>query len=84
VPDIDHPRSLTLVHADGTREELKLTHEQALAYAKVAAAAFVVGDSQAVKFDPDLARKDIAGEGDVKATRKRPAKTAAEPKPGDK
>jgi CRISPR-associated protein Csb1 len=78
VPDIDRPRSTTLVHADGTPEELKLTHEEALAFAKLAAAAFGVGASQSVAFNPDLAKKDIAGEGDVKATRKKSAKAAAE------
>ena len=80
VPDIDHPRTFTLVDADGTRSELKLTHQQAIAFAKLAAQEFGVGKSQTVKFDSDLAKKDIAGESDVKATRKRSAK-AAESKP---
>jgi CRISPR-associated protein Csb1 len=74
VPDIDHPRTFTLVNADGTRSEVKLTHEQAIAFAKSAAKEFVVGESQAVKFDSELAKKDIAGEGDVKPTRKGKAK----------
>jgi CRISPR-associated protein Csb1 len=78
VPDIDRPRTLTLVHADGTRDnEFKITHEGALAYASDAAAAFGVGASETVKFDPDLAKKDIAGESDVKQTRKSKAKAAA-------
>jgi hypothetical protein len=85
VPDIDHPRTFTLVNADGTRSELKLTHEQAIDFAKLAAKEFVIGESQAVKFDSDLAKKDIAGDGDVKQTRKKSAKAAAtavvEPKP---
>lgn len=81
VPDIDKPRTFTLVNADGTRAELKLTHEQAINFAKLAAKEFGVGDSQTVKFDPDLAKKDIAGEGDVKQTRKKSAKASAEPKP---
>jgi CRISPR-associated protein Csb1 len=76
VPDVDHPRTSTLVHADGTREDLKLTHEQAIAFARLAAKDFGIGESQTVKFDPDLAKKDIAGEGDVKQTRKRAAKAA--------
>jgi CRISPR-associated protein Csb1 len=80
VPDIDHPRTFMLVDADGTRSELKLTHQQAIAFAKLAAQEFGVGKSQTVKFDSDLAKKDIAGESDVKATRKRSAK-AAESKP---
>lgn len=82
VPDSDHPRSTVLVHADGKREELKLTHDQAIAYAKEAAKAFGVGKAETVKFDPDLAKKDIAGEGDTKQTRKRAAK-GAESKSGD-
>jgi CRISPR-associated protein Csb1 len=80
VPDIDRPRTFTLVNADGIRTELSLTHDQSIAFAKLAAKEFVVGESQNVTFDPDLAKKDIAGEGDVKATRKRSAK-AAEAKP---
>ncbi len=79
VPDIDNPRNATLVNADGTRHGFKLTHEQAIAFANAAAKEFVVGDPQNVKFDPELAKKDIAGEGDVKATRKKTAKSA-EPK----
>ena len=77
VPDADHPKTITLVKADGTRDPLKITHDQALAYAKTAAKAFGVGESQSVKFDPDLAKKDVAGEGDVKQTRKGKAKTAS-------
>jgi len=80
VPDADQPRTVTLVHADGKRDPLRITHDEALAYAKAAAKAFGVGTSQSVMFDPDLAKKDITGEGDVKPTRKRSAK-AAEPKP---
>lgn len=81
VPDIDNPRKTILVNADGNRDDFKLTHDQAIAFAKLAAKEFVIGESQSVKFDPDLAKKDIAGKGDVKKTRKGAAKTAAEPKP---
>lgn len=70
VLDADRPRSFTLVKADGTRSEPKLTHEEAIAYAKVAAQDFGVGESQTVSFDPDLAKKDISGEGDVTPTKK--------------
>lgn len=80
VPDVEHPRTVTLVNADGTRHELKLKHDEALSFAELAAKAFGVGKSQTVKFDPDLAKRDIAGEGDVKPTRKRTAR-AAEAKP---
>lgn len=78
VPDLDHPRTATLVHADGKREDFKITHDQAAAFAKTAAKTFEVGQSETVTFDPDLAKKDIAGEGDVKPTRKRSAKAAVE------
>jgi len=86
VPEIDNKRKATVVNADGTRDDFKLTHDQAMAFAKLAAKEFVVGESQTVKFDTDLAKKDIAGEGDVKATRKKSAKAASaapvvEPKP---
>lgn len=77
VPDIDHPRTVTLVNADGKREELKITHDQALAFAKVVAESFGIGISESVQFDPDRAKKDIAGDGDVKLTRKKSAKAAA-------
>jgi CRISPR-associated protein Csb1 len=76
VPDIDNPRKVVLVNADGSRDDFKLTHEQAIAFAKLAAKDFVVGKSDTVKFDSDLAKKDIAGEGDVKATRKKTTKVA--------
>ena len=85
VPDVDNQRTVTLINADGGRSEFKLTHEQAIAFAKLAAEEFGVGESQTVKFDSDLAKKDIAGEGDVKQTRKKSAKAAAtagaDPKP---
>ncbi len=76
VPDVGHPKTITLVKADGTHSELKITHDQAIDYATAAAKAFGVGESQTVKFDPDLAKKDIAGQGDVKPTRKGKAKAA--------
>ncbi len=74
VPDADQPRTVTLVYADGKREPLQITHEQALGHAREAAKAFGVGASQNSKFDPDLAKKDVLGEGDVKPTRKAAAK----------
>jgi CRISPR-associated protein Csb1 len=77
VPDIDNPRKATLVNADGSREDFTLAHESALVFARRVAEDFGIGESQSVEFDPDLAKKDIAGEGDVKATRKKTAKTTA-------
>ncbi len=80
VLDIDHPRMVSIVNADGTRIELKINHGEALAFAKLAASEFGVGESKTVKFDPNLAKKDIAGESDIKATRKKTGKAAAEGK----
>lgn len=85
VPDPENPRKTTLVYADGSREEFRLTHEQAVAFAKLAAKEFGVGESHSVTFDSDLAKKDIAGEGNVALTKKGRAQakakgTATEPK----
>lgn len=72
-----------LIYADGRRDELNLEHKKAKEYAKAAAMAFGVGPSQTVNFEPDRAKKDIAGESDVKRTRKKSANAAAAsgPKP---
>jgi CRISPR-associated protein Csb1 len=59
VPDIDHPRSEFLVNADGTRNDINVKHDEAIAYARFAAEAFGVGESKSVKFDPSLAQKDL-------------------------
>lgn len=77
VPDIDNPRTGAVVNADGKREALHLTHSQVLAFAKLAAKAFGVGESQTVTFDSDLAKKDIAGEGNVASTKKGRAQAKA-------
>lgn len=84
VPDIDNPRKTTLVSADGKRDDFELTHDQAIAFAKLAAKEFGIGEPRSVKFDSGLAKKDIAGEGDVKATRKKTAKATGEPAPETK
>lgn len=85
VPDLENPRKTTLVNADGSRKGIEITSEQALAFAKVAAEKFGVGESHLVSFDSELAKKDIAGEGDVASTKKgraqAKAKAAAEAKP---
>lgn len=77
VPDVDKPREFTLIHADGTREISKLTHAEALKFALAAAQAFGVGKDRQVQFEPERAKKDIAGQGDTKATRKAETKKAA-------
>jgi len=76
VPDLDHPRTVTLVSADGTRSEVEIKHDQALNYAKSAAKTFGVGESKTVQFDPALTKKDLSGEGNTKPTRKGKAKAA--------
>ncbi len=78
VPDIDTPRTLTLVNSDGTREAIKLSHADALSYAKSTAKAFGIGKDQEVEFNKELAKKDVSGEGDTKATAKKSAKKAAD------
>ncbi len=76
VPDAEHPRMITLVHANGTRDPLTLDHDANLAFAKLAAQAFGVGESITAKFDPELAKKDLIGDGEAKQTRKSKAKAA--------
>jgi CRISPR-associated protein Csb1 len=80
VPDVKNPRTTTLVNADGTREEFNLTHEQAIAFATLAANEFGIGESESVKFDSELAKKDIAGEGNVASTKKGRAQAKAKAK----
>lgn len=77
VPDIDKPREFALIHSDGSRETPKLTHADALKFARAAAQAFGVGEDREVKFEPERAKKDIAGEGDTKAALKAERKKAA-------
>jgi CRISPR-associated protein Csb1 len=79
VPDAGHPRTITLVHADGTREALMFDHEACLVFARLAAEAFGVGASLTTKFDPELAKKDLSGEGSTKQTRSSKAKAAQKP-----
>jgi hypothetical protein len=63
-----------MVKSDGTRNEFKMSHDEARTYAEAAAKTFGVGESMTVAFDPGLAKKDISGEGDVKQTRRSRAK----------
>ena len=69
-------REFNLVHSDGKRESQKVSASDALKYATATANAFGVEKGKEVTFDTNLAKKDIAGEGDVKATRKKAAKKA--------
>ena len=49
-----------LVHRNGRREEVALTHDDALAFAREAAQAFGVGSPLKARFDADLAKKVLA------------------------
>lgn len=73
----EKPREFNLVHSDGKRESQQLTPADVLKYATAAAKAFGVEKGKEVIFDTSLAKKDIAGEGDVKSTRSAEAKKAA-------
>lgn len=64
-----------VVFPNGRREELRLTHEATVNYARKAAAAFGVGENQTVKFDPALAKAETSGDGKKK---KAPRKAKAE------
>lgn len=59
VPDVDKPREFTLVGSDGSRDKLKLTHDEALAFATAAAQAFGVREGQTVPFEKNLAKQDV-------------------------
>ncbi|MBA4192326.1 MAG: type I-U CRISPR-associated protein Cas7 [Planctomycetaceae bacterium] len=60
VPDTDKPREFKVVNLDGTRPDAKLSHEEALKYARAAAKEFKIGKNREEKFDASLAEK--AGE----------------------
>ena len=72
VPDADQQRTVTLVRADGRREELMLDHGACLAFAELDAEDFKVGEPVPAKFDPQLAKQDLSG--DTKPSRKLKAK----------
>ena len=48
----------------------KVTHEDALEFAKQAAEAFGIGADRTVEFDKERAKKDVKGEGDTKKGKK--------------
>jgi CRISPR-associated protein Csb1 len=60
VLDPTRPRELHEVYADGRRVPAEITHEQALAFATIAAREFGVGPDRTVRFDPDRARADVS------------------------
>ncbi len=69
VPDVERPRQFILVSSDGSRDELSLTHGDAMAFATAAAEAFGVGKGATVEFDKKLAKKDVED-----AKKKKPGK----------
>ena len=61
VSDPDKVRVAEEFYSDGKRQPFNVTHEEALAYAKAAAAAFGVGGDREVAFDVERAKKDLEG-----------------------
>lgn len=60
-----------VVFPDGRYENSGLTHDAALAFARMAATAFGVGESRKVKFDTKLAKEETTGEGRKKKASKK-------------
>ena len=60
VLDAGNPREFVEVYGDGRRTPAKVTKEEALTYATAAAGSFSVGKNRDVKFDTDLAKKDLS------------------------
>jgi CRISPR-associated protein Csb1 len=73
VLDADKAREFKAVYPDGHREDVAVTHAQALAFAKAAAAEFGVGLSREVPFDKERAKADLSGDG-AKKTKAKAAK----------
>lgn len=67
----EKPAVCDIVYRDGRREPLKLTHEDALAYAREAAKHFVIAKDRAVEFNKGRAAAEVTGgETDEKARKK--------------
>ena len=62
VLDPEKPREFVEVYGDGRRIPAKVTPDDALPYAKAAAEAFGVGGDRTVKFDKELAKRDVQGD----------------------
>ncbi|MFN7022018.1 MAG: type I-U CRISPR-associated RAMP protein Csb1/Cas7u [Phycisphaerales bacterium] len=54
------PREFSLVHHDGKRDSLAVTHDDALEFAKHAAEKFGVGKSKTATFEKEAAKQDVA------------------------
>jgi CRISPR-associated protein Csb1 len=74
VLDPSKPPEFVEVLPTGERNPATITHDSALAFAKIAAEAFGVGEDRTVDFDKKLAKKDVSGKEDDKASGKKAAK----------
>jgi CRISPR-associated protein Csb1 len=75
VLDAERPGKAEVVFNSGKREAFSMSAASAQEFARKAAKAFGVGKSRNVKFDPDVAKKDLEGDKEEKA--KKAAKKAA-------
>lgn len=78
VPDTERASQWELVRYDGKREPFNLTHEAALAYAKVAADAFGVGDDREGDFDKKYAEGQLSKSKEERKAQKRRRQTATD------
>jgi CRISPR-associated protein Csb1 len=60
VPNIEKPPEFTLVHCNGRREDVRIPHSDALAYAKSTASVFGVASAREVEFSKEAAKQDVA------------------------
>ncbi len=74
VADPAKKREFHEVYGDGRRTEASVTHAEALEFARIAAQEFGVGKCHEVIFSPELAQKDVAGEGEGGGKKKKAAK----------
>jgi CRISPR-associated protein Csb1 len=74
VLDPDRAREQVEVRLDGQRVPLKLSHAEALAFAKAAAKDFGVAPAREVDFDREAAKRDVAGDGEGKPKKSKKAK----------
>ncbi len=74
VLDAEKGRVFQAVYNDGRRVDVAVPHGEAMAYAKAAAAEFVVGPSREVPFDKERAKADLSGDGSKKAGKGKAAK----------
>jgi CRISPR-associated protein Csb1 len=73
-PSPKTPHRLDEVFPSGESKVFKVTHANALEYATIAAAEFVIGEGKTVAFDVERAKKDVQGEGDTKTKAKKAKK----------